>query len=84
MLTQMEPEDMSENLKYRLQQMTNEDLTNFALEHLGQEHEAIRKAALQEHFQRVKDAPNTVIAPAGDIQVLRSRLARLQDQTNLY
>lgn len=29
---------MSENLKYQLQQMTNEELIDFALEHLGQEH----------------------------------------------
>ena len=78
MLTQMEAEDMSE-LKHQLQQMTNEELIDFALEHLGQEHEHIRKAALQEHFLRVKDAPNTVIAPAGDDQVLGLHLARLRD-----
>ena len=80
----MEAEDMSENLKYQLQQMTNEELIDFALQHLGQEHEAIRKAALQEHFLRVKDSPNTVIAPAGDVQVLRSQLARLRDQTDPF
>ncbi len=70
---------MSENLKDQLQQLTNEELIDFALEHLGQEHEVIRFAALQEHFLRVKDAPNTVKAPAGDIQVLRSKLAQLKD-----
>lgn len=73
---------MSENLRYQFQQMTDEELINFALEHLGQEHEATRKEALQEHFLRVKDAPNTAIAPAGDVQVLSSQLARLRDQTN--
>lgn len=73
---------MSENAKYQLQQLTNEELINFALEHLGQEHEAIRKAALQEHFLRVKDSPSTVTAPAKDVQVLRAKFAQLQDQSN--
>ena len=73
---------MSENLSNQLQQMTNEELIDFALEHLGQEDEAVRKAALQEHFLRVKDASNTVIAPAGDVQVLRLQLVRLRDEAN--
>jgi hypothetical protein len=55
----------------QFQQMTNDSLIDFALEHLGQKHEAICKAALQEHFFRVKDAPNTVIAPSGDIEIFR-------------
>ena len=70
---------MSENLKDKLQYLTNEELIDFALEHLGQENEAIRFAALQEHFLRIKDAPKTVTAPAGDIQVLRSKLTQLKD-----
>lgn len=49
--------------------MTNEELIDFALEHLGQEHEVVRKAALQEHFLRIQDAPNTVKAPASDVEV---------------
>lgn len=68
---------MSENFSYQLQHLTNDELIDFALEHLGQEHEFLRQAALQEHFLRVKDAPNTVNAPAGDVQVLRSKLAQL-------
>lgn len=68
---------MSEYLRYQLQQLTNEELINFALEHLGHEHEAIRKSALQEHFFRVKDASSTVKAPSGDMQVLRSKLVQL-------
>ena len=67
--------------KYQLQQKTNEELIDFALEHLGQEHEAVWKAALEEHFLRVKDSSNTVIAPAGDVQLLRAQLAQLRDQT---
>lgn len=43
--------------------MSNEELIDFALEHLGQEDELIRKAALQEHFLRVKNAPDTVTDP---------------------
>ena len=62
------------------QQMTNEELIDFALEHTGQEHEDVRKAALQEHFLRIKDDPNTVTAPPGDIEILRLQLARLQNQ----
>ena len=67
---------MSE-FSYQLQHLTNEELINFVLEHLGQEHESLRNAALQEHFLRVKDAPSTVNAPPRDIQVLRSKLAQL-------
>ncbi len=67
---------MPENLRYQLQQMTNEELIDFALEHLGQEHEAIRRT--EEHVLRLKDAPSTVTAPAGDVQLLRwSKLAQL-------
>lgn len=68
---------MSEDLRYQLQQLTNEELIDFALEHLGQEDKAIRKSALQEHFFRVKDASSTVKAPSGDMQALRSKLVQL-------
>lgn len=68
---------MSENLGYQFQQLTNEELIDFALEHLGQEDESMRLLALQAHFLRVKDASSTVMAPAGDVQILRSKLARL-------
>lgn len=60
------------------QQMTNEELIDFALEHIGQEHEDVR-TALQEHFLRIKNAPNTVTDPPGDIEILRLQLARLQN-----
>ncbi len=68
---------MSENFSYQLQRSTNEELIDFALEHLGQEHESVRQLALQEHFLRVKNAPGTVMAPSGDIQVLSSKIAEL-------
>lgn len=69
--------DMSENLRYQLQRLTNEELIDFALEHLGQEYESIRQLALQEHFLRVKDASKTVMAPLGDVQILKSKLEQL-------
>ncbi|OWY66789.1 hypothetical protein B7486_35065 [cyanobacterium TDX16] len=71
---------MSEELKSQLQQMTKEELIDFALEHLGEEHDDIRKAALQEHYFRIKDDPKTITAPPGDIEILNSYLSRLQDK----
>jgi hypothetical protein len=68
---------MFEHFKSQLQQSTNEELIDFALEHLGQEHESRRQLALQEHFLRIENDPNTVIAPSGDVQVLQSKIARL-------
>lgn len=68
---------MCEKLRYQLQQLTNKELIDFALEHLGQKDESIRQLALQQHFLRVKDASSTVVAPAGDIQILKSKLEQL-------
>lgn len=48
---------MSENLRYQLQQMTNEELIDFALEHLGQEDELIRKAALHRTLFKGEECP---------------------------
>ncbi|PSM49506.1 hypothetical protein C7Y66_08830 [Chroococcidiopsis sp. CCALA 051] len=71
---------MSEEFKSQLQQMTNEELIDFALEHVGEEHDSIRKAALQEHYLRIKNDPNTVTAPPGDIEILKLYLSRLQNK----
>lgn len=68
---------MSEELREQLQKLTNEELIDFALEHLGKEHEAVRQAALVEHFLRIKDDPNTIIAPAGDEQTLEWKLKQI-------
>ena len=76
----MQVENMSEEFKSQLQQMTNEELIDFALEHVGEEHDDIRKAALQEHYFRIKNDPNTVTAPPGDIETLKSYLSRLQNK----
>ncbi|MCU0533822.1 MAG: hypothetical protein MUD14_07995 [Hydrococcus sp. Prado102] len=67
---------MSE-LREQFQKMTNDELIDFALEHLGQEHEAIRQAALMEHFLRIKDDPNTIIEPAGDLEILERKLKQI-------
>ncbi|AFY85846.1 hypothetical protein Chro_0291 [Chroococcidiopsis thermalis PCC 7203] len=76
----MQVENMSEKFKSQLQQMTNEELIDFALEHVGEEHDSIRKAALQEHYLRIKNDPNTVTAPPGNIEILKSYLSRLQNK----
>jgi len=68
---------MSKQYHNSLKQLTNEELIDFALEHLGEEHELSRKSALQEHFRRVKDASDTVIAPPGDVEILRNKLAQV-------
>ncbi|MBE9017535.1 hypothetical protein IQ272_15595 [Chroococcidiopsidales cyanobacterium LEGE 13417] len=76
----MQVENMSEEFKSQLQQMTNEELIDFALEHVGEEHDSIRKAALQEHYLRIKNDPNTVTAPPGDIEILKLYLSQLQNK----
>lgn len=73
---------MSENLNSQLQNLTDEELLDFVLEHLGQEQESIRQFALQEHFIRIKDATSTVLAPPGDVQYLRLKLAQLVQHPN--
>ena len=68
---------MSEELKEQFQKMTNDELIDFALEHLGQENETVRHAALMEHFLRIKDDPNTIIEPAGDLKTLEWKLKQI-------
>lgn len=69
---------MSKTSTNQVQQLQTEELVDFALEHLGAEHEALRQAALQEYLSRVKDAPNTLVAPAGDVKLLRAKLSELK------
>ena len=73
---------MSENLSNQLQHLTDEELLDFVLEHLGQEQELIRQFALQEHFIRIKDATSTVLAPPGDVEYLRLKLSQLVQHPN--
>jgi hypothetical protein len=71
---------MSENISDRFERSTNDELIDFVLKHLGQEHEHIRQLALSEHFLRVKNDRETVLAPSGDVRVLRSKIAQLVEQ----
>lgn len=71
---------MSENITDRFDRATNDELIDFVLEHLGQEHEYVRQLALQEHFLRVKNDRETVLAPSGDVRVLRSKIAQLVEK----
>ena len=74
---------MSEGKRDRIRQLKTEELVDFALEHLGPEHSALRKAALQEHWSRVERAPGTLEAPPGDTQILRAKLSELIGSTSV-
>lgn len=52
---------MSKNYAEQVQNLETEALIDFALEHLGVESEELRQAALQEHLNRIKNDPNTVV-----------------------
>ncbi|OCR01716.1 hypothetical protein BCD67_13935 [Oscillatoriales cyanobacterium USR001] len=71
---------MSEDIKEQLKQLTNDELIDFALEHLGEENEYVRHLALMEHRERTKNDPNTVSAPAGDTEILKLKFAQLMDK----
>ena len=68
---------MSEDFKDRIQKLKTEELVEFALEHLGKENESLRKASLQEHWSRIKEDPNTIVAPPGDTLLLKAKLSEL-------
>ena len=72
---------MSNGFRDLFGQLKTEELIDLALEHLGPEHEALRKAALQEHWSRVEKAPGTLEAPPGDTQILRAKLSQLITST---
>jgi|GEM_PF-3258310 len=68
---------MSESVRDTLEQLKTEELVDFALEHLGAEQTDFRQAALQEYWSRVKNEPNTLVAPAGDVNLLEFKLSQL-------
>jgi len=78
----MEISDMSEHIKEQLKQLTNDELIDFALEHLGEEHEYVRQLAMMEHYDRIKDDPNTITDRAGEDKGLRLKLAQLMEKQN--
>lgn len=73
---------MSEALNKHIQSLTTEGLIDFALEHSGPGHDALRQAALQEHALRTKADPKTQLAPAGDIHLLRAKVSQLCPPTS--
>lgn len=68
---------MSNNYAKQVQSLETEALIDLALEYSGVEYEQLRQAALQEHLNRIKNDPNTVVAPAGDTKFLREKLLPL-------
>lgn len=73
---------MSEPLELRFKNLTNEQLIDLALESLGDDREAIRHAALVEHYNRIKDSPETLRAPAGDPEMLARKMREVFDRLN--
>ncbi|MDF0552936.1 hypothetical protein [Kamptonema sp. UHCC 0994] len=71
---------MSEDIKEQLKQLTNDELIDFALEHLGEENEYVRHLAMMEHYERIKDDPNTLRDPAGEFKNLKVKLAQIMDK----
>lgn len=68
---------MSESDRKQFQHLSNEELIDFALEHIGEEHDALRQAALLEHWFRTENAPGTLAAPPGDIEIFKAKLSQL-------
>jgi hypothetical protein len=73
---------MSKNRRDTIEQLKTEELVDFALEHLGPEHTDLRQAALQEYLSRVKNDPNTVVAPAEDDKLLELKLSQLMQSSS--
>lgn len=71
---------MSEDIKEQLKQLTNDELIDFALEHLGEENEYVRHLALMEHRERTKNDPNTLSDPPGEFKNLKVKLAQIMDK----
>ncbi|MDB9515325.1 hypothetical protein PN499_29415 [Kamptonema animale CS-326] len=71
---------MSEDIKEQLKQLTNDELIDFALEHLGEENEYVRHLALMEHHERAKNDPNTITDLPGEDKGLRLKLAQIMDK----
>ena len=69
--------DMSKHDAEQLQSLETEALIDLALEYSGVKYEQLRQAALQEHWNRIKNDPNMVVAPAGDTKLLREKLSQL-------
>jgi len=74
---------MSEKSPHQFQEMSNEELIDFALKADQSENEEFnRKLALQEHFERIKDDAKTVIAPPGDVDLLRQKITEVKQKNH--
>lgn len=71
---------MSNFLPDQLKNLTDDELIDFALQHLGEDE--LRRSALQEHLLRSADNPEMVEAPAGDVEQLQAKLSKLSPSTS--
>ncbi len=71
---------MNESFELKFQNLTNRELIDLALECEGNDREALRHAALVEHYNRTKDAPETLRAPAGDTEMLEQKMREVFDR----
>jgi hypothetical protein len=71
---------MAESSDLQFQNLTDRELIDLALECEGSDREAIRQAALVEHYNRVKDSPEALRAPAGDTEMLERKMRELFDR----
>jgi hypothetical protein len=69
--------NISKDNRNTVEQLPTEALVDFALEHLGSENTELRQAALQEYLSRVENEPGVVSAPAGDVGLLRTKVAQV-------
>ncbi|HLO46816.1 MAG TPA: hypothetical protein VK211_00085 [Kamptonema sp.] len=76
----MEIQNISEDIKEQFKHLTNDELIDFALEHLGEGNEYVRHLAMMEHYQRIKDDPNTLRDRAGEYKNLKVKLAQIMDR----
>jgi hypothetical protein len=79
-LVQMERLIMSDPMEVELQNLTNQELIDLALECVGGDRESIRQAALVEHYNRIKDSPEALRAPAGDTEMLEQKMREVFDR----
>lgn len=77
----MEVEDMS-SIPPQFKRLTNDELINFALQHVRPEEDELRRSVLQEHLSRSRNSPESIEAPAGDIELLRAKLAQLSSSSS--
>jgi hypothetical protein len=71
---------MADSFGSQFQNLTNQELIDLALECVGGDRESIRQAALVEHYNRIKDSPEALRAPAGDTEMLERKMREVFDR----